>query len=86
MANSAGEVPTDARLVLQGVAKSYAFPVNGGGPREDVAQVMKNEALKNAGFELSLGLAGAQAGSYDLAIVMGDTYVCSLNTKLVISD
>ena len=88
MANSDGQVPTDARFVLQGTAKSYAFPVSGGGVRGDVAEVMKNEALKTAGFDLPLGLSGAQVGTYDLAIVMGGDagYACPLNIKLVITD
>lgn len=88
MANSAGKVPTDARLVLQGTAKSYAFPVRGGGSREDVAVALKNDSLKSAGFQLPLGLSGAQVGTYDLAIVMGGdaAYACPLNVKLTITN
>lgn len=90
MANSAGQVPTDARLVLQGPARSYAFPLSGGVIREDVAGVMKNEALRTSGFEVPLVLSGAQVGAYDLAIVMGGDsapiYACPLSITLVITD
>jgi hypothetical protein len=87
MANSSGKVPMDAKLVLHSATKSYGIPVSGGGTREDVAQVMHSDELRTSGFELPLNLAGAQAGSYDLAIVMdADAHACPLNIKLIIVD
>lgn len=88
MADSTGQVPKNARLILEGASTSYAFPLRGGVIREDVAGALKNEALKFAGYEVSLDLTGAQTGTYDLAIVMGggDPYACMLSTKMILSN
>lgn len=86
MSDASGKVPVDAKFVLRGAQKTYSIPVSAGEVRQDVAQTLKNDALKLSGFELPLALSGAQAGEYDLAVLVGVGQLCSFNTKLKLED
>jgi hypothetical protein len=86
MGDGSGRVPVDAKFVLHGAQKTYSIPVTAGGVREDVAQALKNDGLKLSGFELPLALSSAQAGEYDLAVLVGAGQLCSFNTQLKLEE
>lgn len=86
MSDASGKVPVDAKFILHGAQKTYSIPVSAGEVRGDVAQALKNDALKLSGFRLPLSLSGAQAGEYDLAVLVGAGQLCSFNNKLKLED
>lgn len=88
MADESAQVPKVAHLLLQGERVSYSVPLAAGGERPDVASILKNEGLKNSGFNLVARLDGVTAGNYRLAIVTGerDTALCNLGVVVAVED
>lgn len=79
---SAGEF----RIVLVG-AQDFGLPAKTGVPRPDVASALKNPALGDAGFNISVNLDSLPSGKYAVRFLMqGDnkSYWCDAKRSIVL--
>lgn len=79
-------VPTDARLIFEAPTGSYAFNLQAGGERPDVATAHGSDTLRLSGYNASVSLASLPVGAYALSIVHTDgTRTCALGKPLEVT-
>lgn len=74
------------RIVMVG-ANDFAIPAETGVPRPDVATALKNPALADSGFNLSVNLDSVPSGDYTVRFLMqtnGKAYWCDAKKSVVL--
>lgn len=82
--NNQQEPAGEFRIVMVGT-QNFAIPAETGVPRPDVATVLKNPALENSGFNVSVDLGSLPSGDYTVRFLMqtgGDAYWCDAKKTL----
>jgi len=75
------------RIVMVG-ARNFAFPAETAVPRPDVATALKNPALANSGFNVSVNLDSLPSGDYTVRLLMrtdGNAYWCDTKKSMIIA-
>lgn len=84
-----GRLPNHILIELMNVRGVVVFAVKGtvGVARSDVAQALKNDNVKNAGFNINSSTIGVASGVYDIILVgsySDQDVVCRTNRRLQI--
>jgi len=74
------------RIVMVG-AQDFAIPAETGVPRSDVATALKNPALEDSGFNVSVDLGSMPSGDYTVRFLMqtdGKMYWCDAKKNIML--
>ncbi|MFJ3053737.1 hypothetical protein [Pseudomonas nitroreducens] len=80
--------PQDVEIVLKDTQGNvFNFPDGKRGPRPDVAKAFKQDAIKNAGFQLIADTSSLPLGIYGISVKMSEgkrTVQCEIKKNLIL--